>query len=137
MASISRVDLNVGRVTSSTEFAELNITVLWTAREVQENMQYLLRGMLVEKDDGKDFYDMNPDGSVHWEDIGDLDDYVGTIDTQWVRPNGSSSRNFRFRREWNFGDQEGGSEEYLGIATIVPETRGDMRFSAQVNANLG
>lgn len=137
MASISRVDLDVGRVSSSIEFAELNITVNWTAREVQENMQYLLRGILIEKDDALDFYDMNPDGSVHWEDIGDLDDNVGTIDSQWIRPNGATSRNYRFRREWNFGNQETGSEEYIGIATIVPEVRGDMRFSQQVNVNVG
>jgi hypothetical protein len=137
MAAITRVDLDVGRVSSRIEFAVLNITVQWTSREVQENLYYLLRGFLIERDDGLDFFDMNPDGSIHWEDIGNLDDYVGLIGSQWVRPDGSTSRNFRFRREWDFGDQESGSEEYIGIATIVPETRGDIRFSPEVSANLG
>jgi hypothetical protein len=137
MAEITSIELDVGRETSSIEFAELNITVRWSPREVEENMSYLLRGMLIEKDDGIDFFDMNPDGSIHWEDIGDLDDYVGLIGSDSVRPNGASVRNFRFRRAWNFGDQESGSEEYVGIATIVPELRGDIAFSATVSANLG
>jgi hypothetical protein len=137
MAAITRVNLDVGRVSSQIEFAVLNITVEWNSREVQENLSYLLRGFLIEQDDGLDFFDMNPDGSIHWEDIGDLDDYVGLIGSQWVRPDGSTLRNFRFRREWNFGDQESGNEEYIGIATIVPETQGDIRFSPEVSANLG
>jgi hypothetical protein len=137
MAEITSIELDVGRETSSIEFAELNITVRWSPREVEENMSYLLRGMLIEKDDEIDFFDMNPDGSIHWEDIGDLDDYVGLIGSDSVRPNGASVRNFRFRRAWNFGDQESESEEYVGIATIVPELRGDIAFSATVSANLG
>lgn len=137
MASISNVRLRVGRVTSATEFAEITITVNWTSREVSENYAYLLRGFLVERDDSRDFYDTLPDGNIHWLSIGNLDDFVGNIGSQWVRPNGSALRSFTFRRNWDFGNQEVGSEEYLGVATIVPETRGDVRFSPEIAANLG
>lgn len=30
-----------------------------------------------------------------------------------------------------------GAEEYNGVATIVPEVRGDIKFSNEVSANLG
>ncbi len=137
MANISNVSLRVGRVSSATEFAEITITVNWTSREVSENYWYILRGFLVERDDGRDFYDTLPDGNIHWLSIGNLDDFIGTVGSQWVRPNGASTRTFTFRRNWNFGNQEAGSEEYLGVATIMPETRGDVRFSPEVSANLG
>lgn len=137
MASISNVRLRVGRTTSTTEFAELRITVRWTSREVSENMYYLLRGMLVERDDGRDFFDMHPSGNIHWMSVGNLDDFIGNVGSQWVRPAGATSRTYTFRRNWNFGNQESGAEEYLGVATIVPETRGDIRFSPEVSANLG
>jgi hypothetical protein len=137
MASITSVRLRVGRVSSATEFAELTIRVNWTARERQENMSYLVAGFLVERDDGRDFFDMLPDGSIHWSSVGNLDDFIGTIGRQWVRPNGASSRTLVLRRNWDFGNQEIGSEEYMGIGTVVPETRGDIRFATEVSANLG
>jgi hypothetical protein len=137
MASITSVRLRVGRVSSATEFAELTIRINWTARERQENMSYLVAGFLVERDDGRDFFDMLPDGGIHWSSVGNMDDFIGTVGRQWIRPNGSSSRTLTLRRNWNFGNQEIGSEEYLGVATVVPETRGDIRFSPEVSANLG
>ena len=137
MASITNVRLEVGRVSSRTEFAQLTITVSWTSREVRENFWYLLKGYVIERDDGRDFFDTLPDGGIHWMSIGNLDDFIGTVDTQWVRPNGASSRTFTFRRNWDFGNQESGNEEYNGVATIVPETRGDVKFSREISANLG
>jgi hypothetical protein len=100
-------------------------------------MSYLVAGFLVERDDGRDFFDMLPDGGIHWSSVGNMDDFIGTVGRQWIRPNGSSSRTLTLRRNWNFGNQEIGSEEYLGVATVVPETRGDIRFSPEVSANLG
>jgi hypothetical protein len=137
MSAITSVRLRVGRVSSATEFAELTIRVSWTSREVAENFAYLLRGFLVERDDGRDFFDTLPNGDIHWLSIGNLDDYVGSIGSQWVRPNGANSRTFTFRRNWDFGNQESGAEEYMGIATIVPETRGDVAFAPEISANLG
>ena len=137
MARITNVRLRVGRVSSSNEFAELTVTVGWTARERQENMWYLLHGMLVERDDGRDFFDMLPDGNIHWLSIGNLDDFVGHIGNRWIRPSGATSRTYTLTRSWDFGNQEGGAEEYMGIATVVPELRSDIRFATEISANLG
>lgn len=137
MAWISSVNLDVGRVSSSTEFARLRVTVRWTSRERAENFWYLLRGIVVERDDGRDFFDMLPDGNIHWHSIGNLDDFIGNIGSRWVRPDGQTSRSYTLERNWDFGNQEGGAEEYMGIATIVPEIRGDIRFATEVSANLG
>jgi hypothetical protein len=137
MATITDVRLTVGRVSSATEFAELRVTVGWTGREVQENLWYLLSGFVIERDDDRDFFDMLPDGNLHWLSIGNLDDFIGTIERRWVRPDGQGSRTFTLRRNWDFGNQESGAEEYMGVATVVPETRGDVRFSPEISANLG
>ena len=137
MASITSVRLRVGRVSSATEFAEITVRVSWTSRERQENYWYLLNGFVVERDDGKDFFDMLPSGGIHWTSVGNLDDFIGRIGSQWIRPNGQSSRTYTMRRNWNFGNQEAGSEEYMGVATVVPETRGDIKFAPEISANLG
>ena len=137
MAQITNVSLRVGRVTSQIEFAEITISVSWTSREIRENYWYLLRGFLIERDDDKDFFDTLPGGGIQWLSIGNLDDFIGSIGSQWVRPDGASSRTFTFTRNMNFGNQESGAEEYNGVATIVPETRGDVRFSPEISANLG
>ncbi len=137
MASISNVVLRVGRVSSAVEFAELTVTVRWTTREQQENFWYRLNGYVVERDDGRDFFDMLPDGNIHWLAVGNLDDFVGHIAGRWIRPDGLTSRTFTLTRNWDFGNQESGAEEYLGVATVVPEMRADIRFSAEISANLG
>ncbi len=137
MATITSVRLRVGRVTSATEFAELTIRVNWTARERQENLSYLVSGYVVERDDGRDFFDMLPSGDIHWLNVGNLDDFIGTIGKTWIRPDGASSRTITLRRNWDFGNQEAGSEEYMGIATVVPEIKGDIRFADEISANLG
>ena len=137
MASISNVSLRVGRVSGTTEFAELVVSVRWTTRERNDNMRYLLRAMLVERDDSKDFFDMLPNGGIHWLSIGNLDDWIGNIGSQWIRPSGTTSRTYTFRRNWDFGSNESGNEEYLGVATVVPELRSDIRFSNEVSINLG
>ena len=137
MARISFLDLDVGRRTSGIEFARLTLNVTWTSREVQENLYYWLSGYLIEQDDGLDFMDMKPNGGVQWEDIGGLDDFVGTIRQLWIRPNGALTRSYVLERDWNFGNQESGDEEYRGIATVVPELRSDFRMTGILKANLG
>ena len=137
MARIKNTQLRVGRVSGTTEFAELVVTVRWTTRERNENMAYYLRGMLVERDDSRDFFDMLPNGNIHWHSIGNLDDWIGNIGGQWIRPSGATARTYTFRRNWDFGPNESGNEEYLGVATVVPELRGDIRFSNEVSINLG
>jgi hypothetical protein len=66
MASITSVRLRLGRVLSATEFAELTIRINWTARERQENMPYFVAGFLDERDDGRDTFDMLPDGGIRF-----------------------------------------------------------------------
>ena len=137
MADITSARLSVGRITSGTEFAELSIAVRWTNREVQEDFWYRLSGFLVERDNDRDFFDMLPDGNIHWHSIGNRDDFIGTIGKRWVRPSGSKTRTYTLRRNWDFGNQEAGAEEYNGVATIVPEVSGDVKFSNEVGTNLG
>ena len=124
-------------MSGSTEFAELTVSVVWRSREVAENMWYVLRGLLVERDDGRDFFDMLPNGSIYWSSIGNRDDWIGDIGARWIRPSRASRRTYTFRRNWDFGSNESGNEEYLGIATVVPELRGDIKFSNEVSINLG
>jgi hypothetical protein len=137
MANISSVRLKVGRVSSSVEFAELTVTVHWTSRERAENFWYYLQGFVVERDDGRDFFDMVPSGAIHWYSIGNLDDFIGRIGGKWIRPAGAASRTYVLKRNWDFGNQEGGAEEYMGIATVVPEVRADIKFAPEISANLG
>ena len=139
MARLTNVRLNrVGRVNSSIEFAEVSVTVSWTGREVQENYWYLVNTFLFERDDSFDIYQAYPAGNgLVWHPRGDRDDYVGNIGSQWVKPNGATSRTFTFRRNWDFGNQEAGNEEYRAVATIVPETRGDLRSSNEISVNVG
>lgn len=62
---------------------------------------------------------------------------VGFIRSTSIRPNGQSSRPFELRRNFNFGNQEVGNEEYYAVATVVPEVRGNLARSNEVSANLG
>ena len=80
---------------------------------------------------------MLPNGNIHWISIGNLDDFIGTIASVVVRPNGQTTRTFTLQRNWDFGNQESGAEEYMGIATIVSELHGDVRFAPENGANLG
>jgi hypothetical protein len=137
MARISDLRLEVGRASGSVEFARIRGRVSWTGREVGENYWYRLAAALVERDDERDFFDMLPDGNIHWYSVGNLDDWIGWIGSTWMRPAGQASRTFDLRRNWDFGNQESGNEEYLGVATVVPEMRSDIRFSNEVSINLG
>ena len=136
MANITSLRLRVGRAAGGREFAEITGRVSWTRREVSDNKLYILRTFLLERDDGRDFFDTLPDGNIHWLSIGNLDDFIGHIGAQGIRPNGLSSRAFRHRREWDFPNNEAGNEEYFSVATIVPEDHADVAFSNEVSINL-
>jgi hypothetical protein len=136
MAQITSLRLRVGRAASGREFAEVIGRVSWTSREVTDNKVYTIRTFLVERDDNRDFFDMLPDGNIHWLSIGNLDDFIGTIGAQAIRPNGQTSRAFTHRRDWDFPNNEWGNEEYVCVATVVPEDHADVRFSNEVSVNL-
>jgi hypothetical protein len=82
MASLTSVRLGVGRVLGNTEFAELTIRKNLTARERQENMSYLVTSFLVERDDGRDCFDMLFYGGIHKPSVGNLDDFIGIVGRQ-------------------------------------------------------
>lgn len=136
MADITNLHLSVGRSTGGREFARASGRVAWTARETRDNKAYLLRVFLVEQDDSRDFFDTLPDGNIHWLSIGNLDDYIGHVFSQWIRPNGRRNHNFNERRDWHFPNNEVGEEEYVAVATVVPEDHGDVAFSNRVDINL-
>jgi hypothetical protein len=82
MASLTSVRLGVGRVLGNTEFAELTIRKNLTARERQENMSYLVTSFLVERDDGRDCFDMLFYGGIYKPSVGNLDDFIGIVGRQ-------------------------------------------------------
>lgn len=137
MANLSNVRLEVGRINGTTEFARVTGVLSWGSRERAENLSYSVRTFLRERDGSRDTWNMLPDGGITRHERGDEDDSVGFIDSTSMRPNGQSSRPFELRRNFNFGNQEIGSEEYYAVATVVPEIRGDLALSNEVSANLG
>ena len=137
MANLSNIRLEVGRVNGSTEFARVRGVVSWSGREQQENLAYVVQANLRERDDSRDTWNMLPDGQITRHERGDEDDTVGFIGSTTLFPNNQSSRPFEIRRNFNFGDQESGNEEYYAVVTVVPEIRGDLAFSNEVSANLG
>lgn len=137
MANLFSIRLEVGPVNSSIEFARVTGIVSWSAREQQENLAYVVRANLRERDDSRDTWNMLPDGQITRLERGDDDETVGFIGSTTLFPNNQSSRPFNIRRNFDFGDQEPGQEEYYAVVTVVPEIRGDLAFSPEVRVNLG
>ena len=141
MANLSGIRLQVGRVSGSTEFAIVTGTVSWSNREQEENLTYRVRASLRERDGARDTWNMLPDGRITQVTRGDADDLVpntgNEIGSITLLPNNQSSRPFEIRRNFDFGGQESGNEEYYAVVTVVPEIRGDLAFSNEVSSNLG
>lgn len=141
MADLSNIQLQVGRVSGSTEFAIVTGTVSWSNREQEENLAYVVQASLRERDESRDTWNMLPDGQITQVTMGGADDLVPNngdeIGSITLLPNNQSSRQFEIRRNFDFGTQEGDNEEYYAVVTVVPEIRGDLAFSNEVSANLG
>jgi len=91
---------------------------------------------LYERDGDLDHY--IPVGGTHKKiPRGNPDDYIGYIGMQVVRPDGEDSKEIQFEREWDFGDQESGNEEYRTLVHAYPEIRRDIQWSNEVRINLG
>lgn len=136
MATLHNISLDgIGRTASGENFVEMSGEVRFSAREVSENLNYVVRGFLFERDDGRDFWNMRPDGVVtrHQHAIGARDQGVAEIfnpnGALVMRPNGQSSQTFELRREFPLGDGEPGRDEYYVGATVVPEIRSDFELS--------
>lgn len=138
MASISAVKLEVGRVSSSTEFARVTFRVAFSLAERELNLPFTVFADLYERDDALDHYfPQNPQSFATQVAQGNRDDLVGEIGRRMIRPNGESTVSVDLRREWDFGDQESGNEEYRALVTVYPDIRGAARFSNEISANLG
>ena len=141
MAHVSDVRLSMGRVSSRIEFAEVTARVDFASKEVAENLNFGLFIPLVEVDDAFDTYHYNANGgfnvSIDWRSVGDLDDFVTWIAARTIRPNGSSTRFVRERKEFDVGDQEGGNEEYRALVWVVPEIFEGKSWSNILRVNLG
>lgn len=137
MADLSNIRLEVGRVNNSTEFAIVRGDLTWSNREQQENLAYLVQATIRERDESRDTWNMLPDGQITQHERGGADDFVGFIGSTTLLPNNQSSRPFEIRRNFDFGVQESGNEEYYAVVTVVPEIRGDLAFSNEVSSNLG
>lgn len=116
MANLSDIELQVGRVNNSTEFAIVTGTVSWSNREQEENLAYVIQANLRERDETRDTWNMLPNGQITQVTIGGADDLVPNngdeIGSITLLPNNQSSRPFEIRRNFDFGTQEGGNEEY-------------------------
>ena len=138
MASISSVNLEVGRVSGSTEFARVTCRVHFSAGERDLNLTFQVFGDLYERDDALDvFLPQGPQKFATQVANGNRDDLIGEIGRRNVRPDGNSFVDLEFRREWDFGNQESGNEEYRALITAYPDIRGATRFSNEVSVNLG
>jgi len=138
MASISNVSLEVGSVGGGVEFARVTGRLNFSAGERDMNVSFLVYADLYERDDALDvFIPQNSNQFATQVARGNRDDLIGEIGRQNVRPNGNSSVDLEFRREWDFGNQESGNEEYRALITAYPDIRGATRFSNEVSINLG
>ncbi len=137
MARVSNVNLEVGR-NGSTEFARVRCRVNFSATEQELNIPFLVFADLYDRDDGRDQY------IAHDTDLfatqlpnGNRDDLIGEVGRRTVRPNGQAFRDLDIRRDFDFGNQEAGNEEYIALISAYPDIRSDTRFSNEVSANLG
>ena len=137
MANISNVNLEVGRVSASTEFARVTCRVNFSAGERDLNLRFQVYADLYERDDALDiFIPQNQDFATQVA-RGNRDDLIGEIGRSSIRPDGNASVDLEFRREWDFGNQESGNEEYRALITAYPDVHGATRFSNEVSVNLG
>lgn len=137
VARIGNIQLEVGR-TGSDEFARVRFRLNFSASERSLNMPFLVFADLYERDDGLDTYIAHdPNLFAAQLNRGNRDDLVGEIGRRTVRPDGQGFRDVELRRDWDFGNQESGNEEYVALVSAYPDVRGDTRFSNEVVANLG
>lgn len=138
MADLTNIRLtDLGRAALGLETATVTGTVNFSSREVSENLRYLVQAFLLDRDDSRDIWNMLPDGTITRHEIGNPDDFIGKLGSVSIKPDGQPSRTFSIEREFDFGRNEVGREEYFAIVTVVPEIRGDLRRSNEVSIDLG
>lgn len=141
MAQVLDIKLAMGRVNSKTEFAEVTFAIAFSPQEVKENLTFGLYIALFEIDDDLDTYHFEANGlskvSVNWRAIGNLDEFIVSIASEQIRPNGSHSLSLRRRSEFDVGNQEAGNEEYKALVWVIPEIVEGKAWSNTLSINLG
>ena len=141
MANVSNVELRMGRVSSTLEFAEVRFTLNFSPQEVSQNLLFGLYIPLFEVDDALDSYHWEPNGffrvGVNWRAFGGLDDFVTWVAQETIRPNGNSTLMLTRRAEFDVGNQEWGNEEYKAMVWVVPEIVEGKAWSNTLRINLG
>jgi hypothetical protein len=140
MATIGRVSLEMGRAGDNQEFARVTSEVLFTEREIQENLNYTVQVELVEEDELIDIYiPVISFGESRFFAVPreNKDDRIKRFGPFTIRPDGRSSVAFERLEQFDVGDQESGNEEYRALVSVIPELSPDYRVSNLVKINLG
>ena len=126
--------VNVGRADDpGKEEAEVEIDITFSDEEL--NLGFDVSVSLYERDD-RDYY--VPAGkSIIRIKKDNPDELVGHVGYAYIPPNHPKKWSKTFKRVWDFGDQEDGDEEYQALVHVVPRICRDMRWTNQINANLG
>ncbi len=137
MCWITDVELEVGRGAGSEEFAQVSFHLHFSEAEQSLDLEFTVYVDLYERDDELDTHIPFAGPQEYIGARGNRDDYIGRIDTTHVRPDHESSIDLELRRDWDFGDQERGNEEYRALVHAYPEIRRDMKWSNEVSISLG
>jgi hypothetical protein len=138
MARVRNVALSIGRVNSSTEFAEVSYDIEFSGAEVTLDLEFKEFVSLFERDDDLDeFYqEWGSNLGIQWRARGNLDDYIGVVRDGSIRPDGVAVHHRTHRREWAFPSNESGNEEYRALVLVAPEIYRGSGWSNEVSINL-
>ena len=145
MAFVSNIQLTVSAIGGGTvaNKAEVKCTLNFSNRELTADQEYLVRAQLWEQDEARDIFSMKANGFVARQQqlLGEPDDFVGTIQSTIIRPNGNSSVNVTLSREWTFPDLDETSpsmERFFATVSVMPLlSLGDWKFSPTVDLDVG
>lgn len=137
MCWISNTNLAVGRATGSQEFARVKFRLNFSENEQKLNLAFRVYVDLYERDDTLDVYITGPGTEEELVSRGNRDDRIGRIVNTIVKPDGQPSKDLDFTRNWDFGSNESGNEEYRALVHAYPEIRRDRKWTNEVSINLG
>jgi len=140
MATVRNIRLKIGRVAGGREFADVSYDIVFSEAERRLNLLCREVVSLYERDDALDRYivraDTDPANRPALVANQDTDDFIGTVRDGSVRPNHAGVLHRRFRREWDFPNNEWGNEEYRSLVTVAPEIRTGAGWSNEVSINV-
>lgn len=144
MAYVTDIQLTVSAIGggSVANKAEVKCKIIFTIPEVTADQEYLVRAQLWEQDEARDLFFMKANGFVaRHQFLGESDDFVGTIRSTILRPNGNASVDVIMSHEWTFPDLDEISpsmERFFATVSVMPLlSLGDWRFSPIVDLDVG